>query len=262
MQRIFQYFYDQYSSPPVELKIIGNPPPHAGYGSRTSLLLAFAQALSIITGANLAPFELVSLTHRGGVSGVGVNTFFSGGFIWDVGHPSEEVVNFEPSSQRIPSRPPAALVRGGVPPEWPLFLIETGKQSLHGADELAFFQRNTPICSAEVYETLAIFAHGLVPGLLEKRFGPVRSSLRRLHEIGFKKRELDAASRECRSLYDLLKNADCAIGLSSLGPLLYGFLRPGSDFGPELLERTVSDQGFAVQWSRVAGAGASAENIL
>jgi beta-ribofuranosylaminobenzene 5'-phosphate synthase len=66
-------------------------------GSKTALLLSMIEALSLLAGCDLSPSKLVELSGRGGTSGVGVSSYFSGGMIFDLGRPNDNLP-FVPSS--------------------------------------------------------------------------------------------------------------------------------------------------------------------
>jgi beta-ribofuranosylaminobenzene 5'-phosphate synthase len=84
----------------VALTILESPPTHVGLGSKTSVSLACIEAACLTLGRQPTPIELISMTGRGGTSGIGINTYFSGGVIADDGHRMETGAKFYPSSMR------------------------------------------------------------------------------------------------------------------------------------------------------------------
>ena len=104
-----------------------------------------------------------------------------------------------------------------------------------GEDEAIFFEENTPIGAAEVYEVLAAVYHGIVPAFAEADLGLLRAALWDVQQTGFKKREIAGQTGRVRELLELLHSRwKLAAGMSSLGPLVYGISLcdrsvPGSD---------------------------------
>lgn len=85
---------------PIAYSIQEMPPQHCGLGSKTSLLLSVVKLAFIINDIPVTPEEIVYFSGRGGTSGIGINTFFSGGIITDSGHDEDSPRNFAPSSSR------------------------------------------------------------------------------------------------------------------------------------------------------------------
>ena len=69
------YSLNHYAS----IEISGEAIASHGFGSGTAVRLSCLEALMIINGVEPSNSELVRLSGRGGTSGVGVNTYFSGG---------------------------------------------------------------------------------------------------------------------------------------------------------------------------------------
>src|ERR1043166_7966777 len=71
----------------VRVIIRSVPPQHVGFGSKTSLLLGLTAGVNALTAYNWSQQEMQRLSGRGGASGVGIHAFFTGGVVWDAGHP-------------------------------------------------------------------------------------------------------------------------------------------------------------------------------
>ena len=65
--------------------IEGSIIPHCGFGSSTMLYLSVTEALLRLNGIKYDREQLVRDSGRGGTSGIGINTYFEGGFICDIG---------------------------------------------------------------------------------------------------------------------------------------------------------------------------------
>ncbi len=220
----------------ANLHIESLPPQHVGLGTKTGLLLASLVAIKEELGINLDTETLQLLSSRGGTSGVGIHGFFTGGFIVDAGHPQKEIGVPLPSSRRHPTKPPLRTVRLSIPSSWRFHLVLPKGTVWEGSTETKFFADNTPIPKSEVYEVISIIYHGLVPAIHEGNIRGLRHSLARLQSIGFKARELSAQSNEVQQAYQALRKIpSAAIGLSSMGPLLYVVLESTDKRGVEII---------------------------
>ncbi len=198
------------------------PPQHVGFGSKTALLLAVATACNALCGCPLAPNDLKKASGRGGTSGVGVNVFFLGGVVVDLGHPQTKHPAFAPSSAGSASYGPPVAARVPFPPQWTVHLFLPGGRRYAGGDEIAFFQENTPIPGDEARQVLAAVYHGILPAFLTQDFTLLKRALLDVHATGFKRRELEGQAEDVRQLLQILNQQDdVAAGMSSMGPLVY-----------------------------------------
>lgn len=62
-----------------EVVVNGNMRPHSGFGSGSAISLACLEALHRLNGSIPSSEELVAASGRGGTSGVGIHSYFSGG---------------------------------------------------------------------------------------------------------------------------------------------------------------------------------------
>lgn len=198
-------------------------PPHSGFGTKTSCVLATLSACNVVAGSPLGRDELVRLSGRGGTSGIGVNTAFVGGFVADAGHPAGNGGPFRPSSAaRSIGGPPPATVTLRVPDKWRVHLFLPEGNRVAGSAERDFFSRNTPLPREEVLEVLSLVYHGVAPAIASGRVRELRTALQGIHAVGFKKREV---ANQATSVSTLLTSLDriprVAAGMSSLGPMVY-----------------------------------------
>jgi beta-ribofuranosylaminobenzene 5'-phosphate synthase len=207
---------------PCELSLDSAPPQHVGLGTKTSILLSFLVALARASGVSIDVRALQRLSARGGVSGIGVHGFFAGGYLVDAGHERATSEGFAPSSARTNFRIPPLATRLPIPDQWRFQLVIPRGRRIAGGDESELFKRLAPIPEREVYQILGHVYHGLTPAFAEADLPLLRHSLSRVHSIGFKCRELHAQHDNVLELYrSLLAIETCAVGMSSLGPLLY-----------------------------------------
>src|SRR5690606_15053545 len=137
-------------------------PPHVGLGTKTTLLLAIAAACNRDVGSPLGRRELQAVTRRGGTSGIGVNSFFYGGFGVDCGHPQRDA-EYAPSAASVPAVAAPLAVQTDFPAEWVIHLALPSGRRLSGGDERNFFAANTPVPHSDVLQVLSAVYHGLVP---------------------------------------------------------------------------------------------------
>ena len=194
---------------------------HVGLGSKTAMLLALLAGLNSALDLDVSVGALQTLSGRGGTSGVGIHTFFRGGFVVDAGHDTALVPELLPSAARLPERVPPLVSRILVPSDWAVWLILTDTPRIAGQDELAFFRSNTPLAQERV-GALALVSHGIAPAFADANLGQLGAALRSLHTTGFKAREVANQSPVVRQLLELCWSLpQLAAGLSSMGPLIY-----------------------------------------
>ncbi len=197
------------------------PPQHVGFGTKTALLLGLIAGVSQLFGKSMNKRNMQLMSGRGGASGIGINTFFEGGVIWDAGHVLPKGSSLQPSSASLTGRIAPRIARLRFPAEWQVALMLAQETPIAGQFEEEFFQTNTPTPRVEALESIATLCHGVLPAIYERDLAALARSLVRLHQIGFKKRELAARTRRTRSLLAALQERSHAAGMSSLGPLIY-----------------------------------------
>jgi beta-ribofuranosylaminobenzene 5'-phosphate synthase len=101
---------------------------------------------------------------------------------------------------------------------------------------MRFFRKNTPIPGREVLSSIATVYHGVAPAVLTADLKLLKEALQELHSRGFKAREL---LNQADSVKDFIREADettdLAVGMSSLGPLVYAVGAEGDDKGNDLV---------------------------
>ncbi|MEO8378105.1 MAG: beta-ribofuranosylaminobenzene 5'-phosphate synthase family protein [Acidobacteriota bacterium] len=205
----------------VGIRILSAPPQHVGFGTKTSGLLGAALATRAALGLSHETADLQALTGRGGASGIGINSFFVGGLIVDGGH-KRAGQDPLPSSAVTPIGVPPVFSRCDIPPEWRIMLVLAKGIHRSGEREKLFFRANTPVPKSEVLITLAAVYHGVLPAVVERSIDGLASALAIIHSCGFKQRELKSQTPNIQTLYSQLSAIrGCAVGMSSMGPLLY-----------------------------------------
>lgn len=204
----------------VEITITGNMRPHSGFGSGTAISLACLEALHRLNGSMPSPAELVTASGRGGTSGVGIHSYFSGGCVFDLGRLANND-SHTPSHQATASRP---LLLDQLPmPDWDVGIcIPLSIPHKSQAEERDFFERTCPLPAEAVYETLYHSLFGMYAAIRDADRATFCHALRAVQACAWKKAErleYGAALIEIeQALY--AKGAE-AVGMSSLGPSLF-----------------------------------------
>ncbi|MBA4312610.1 MAG: hypothetical protein C0417_08265 [Chlorobiaceae bacterium] len=208
----------------ISITIDGEVIPHYGFGSETALRLASLEMLSLINNYQPDKNELIHFSGRGGVSGIGINTYFNGGFILDSGVKGifEE---YKPSNQLENRKSLPLLIHRQETENWELGLyVNSDIKSLSEVEETIFFQNSCPILDYEAYEILYVSVYGCLSAGIEKDKIGFCNAINRIQTTKWKALE--------RKLYNNLINENekslfiagaTAVGMSSLGPLLYFF---------------------------------------
>lgn len=98
----------------ISVSLEGGMLTHFGMGSGTVIRLGCLEALLILNKKGYQTNDLISYSQRGGTSGIGIHTYFSGGFVFDIGikNQGKELL---PSSRAQNPLPPLVLQRIDMP---------------------------------------------------------------------------------------------------------------------------------------------------
>lgn len=206
---------------PAEIHVHGSIPAHVGLGSKSATLLAVLQAVHSEYGQPADPAELFLHSGRGGVSGIGVNATSRGGVIVDAGHRQSVDPRFAPSSMTVPQQMPPVNSRISLPQQWSIDLLLPDGPRLRGGRELEVFSRHAPIPREEALSVLAEVYHGILPAISEVDLPALATSIRAVHEHGFKRYELQQQAGSKALLRSIWETPNVAAGMSSMGPLVY-----------------------------------------
>ena len=204
---------------PVRIVIDGAMPTHYGFGSTTAIRLACLELLLAINGVEVTRRELIQHSGRGGTSGVGIETYFRGGFVLDLGRPSSSAP-LRPSSQgEHDSALPLTLVTSPMP-QWQVGIcIPLDIPALTERQECEFFERATPLTTRQVETILHHGVSGVAAAILEDDRTTFEHAVDRLQGCAWKKQELDAHGNRLLDYVEILRMAGArAVAMSSLGP--------------------------------------------
>ncbi len=222
---------------------------HKGLGSSTLLKLCVLRGLHEL--ADLPFTKSVATSFRLGLtSGIGFNAFFDGGFLVDGGYlaySGHKTLNGEVAGHRAP-----ILFRADFPSDWLVHVAIPNKhKSLDADDEVAFFNRITPIPNEEVHMIAYNVLMGVMPSLMEGDLDAFLKSLIAVVSCGTKRHETALHATLCQSLMTRM-NADFGfVAVSSLGPSVYAISNQCIDISS--YQRDFTD--FIFSSSRVSCAG-------
>jgi beta-ribofuranosylaminobenzene 5'-phosphate synthase len=207
------------------MKLDSSPPQHVGFGTKTSLSLGLIAGVNALYALHWPKEEMQRLSGRGGASGVGIHAFFDGGVIWDGGHSSRSTKMLAPSGAAIPNGTPPLMLRFPFPDVWRIILILPDEKPMSGPEEEEFFAQNAPIPREQALSTMAALYHGVLPAMKLTDYAALAAALQELHSTGFKHRESRRWSCQTQNCLKALENAKLAVGMSSVGPLIYVIIR-------------------------------------
>lgn len=214
---------------------------HIGFGSNSMIYLSCIEALFLINHRDYDEKEIIRLSGRGGTSGIGINTYFKGGFVFDAGIANTEHRALSPSSSFVKvDHPEPLLMKSLTIPEWEMGVCIPSINHKTEKEEVEFFQENCPIDKKDVEDVLYDAVYGITSSIMENDFETFCKAIDSIQHTKWKQLE--------RALYGLglseveanIRGAGaCCVGMSSLGPLLY-FFGDNIDGIIERIERSVS----------------------
>ena len=225
LNKAIELFYDKNKfNKKISLDIDGELLPHLGFGSETALRLSSLEILSLINNHQSDKDTLIYYSGRGGVSGIGIKTYFDGGMIFDTGINKDEK-EFKPSNL-FESRNHLPLIIKRVETDcWELGLyLNPFIKYVTEDNEAKFFQESCPISDNETYEILYHTVYGCLSSIIENDRDSFFTSINKIQKTKWKLLERSLYKGIIREYEELLFLAGAtAVGMSSLGPLLYFF---------------------------------------
>jgi beta-ribofuranosylaminobenzene 5'-phosphate synthase len=205
----------------VMIDISGEAIANHGFGSGTAIRLASLEALMCINDHELSNNELIDLSGRGGTSGIGINTYFSGGAVIDLGIRNSNSKH-RPSSALLNITPPLVFQRCDMP-EWNIGIcIPSNIKPLTRVEEEEFFNKICPIKESEAYKSLYHSVMGVMASIYENDKEAFDFSIRELQKCEWKKEERKVHGDTLLEVENILYDIGAsAVGMSSLGPSLY-----------------------------------------
>lgn len=194
---------------------------HYGMGSATAVRLGVLEALLRINKYPVMRQDLIRYSKRGGTSGIGINTYFDGQFVFDLGVKNTGVALRPSSKVDSPSSP---LVLNSIDmPRWNIGLcIPTNVRAKTQEEETEFFTRVCPIPATESYKTLYHSLFGIYASIRDNDLPTFANAIKTLQKCEWKRSERQEYGNAVLELEDklYLLGAQC-VGMSSLGPMLF-----------------------------------------
>lgn len=196
---------------------------HIGTGSGTAVTLACLEALFHLNGIPIEPIELAQLSGRGGASGIGIHTYFYGGFVVDIGRKFDKCMIKGSDETQNHIKLPQLLTRYSMP-NWRIGLLFPPLPPLTHAQEKSVFESlsTNPIPLLDVCETSYHCLFGSTAAVVTADFESFCDSVNALQKTAWKIREINAHGNVIASIMERMRNLGCdCVGLSSMGPGLY-----------------------------------------
>lgn len=225
----------------VKVCIEERPGRHAGFGSGTSLRLMLVDALLQVNGLELSRSERVRLSRRGGTSGVGINTYFYGGFVAESGV-ANNGLRPTPSAdkERESFKLPTVIVQQKMPAWFVGIFLADSLACVSGAQESKFFSDNTPISQSSVESSVYHAIMGATAAVIDADYQMFAKSVKNIQKLKWKSAEWDIQGASVHEAARILYRAGAtSVGLSSFGPALYYTGKPIKSDALDELGRSV-----------------------
>jgi len=171
IEEIIKLFSKNYKIKKCRLTVSNFIPLHKGLGSGTQISLSTGFLISSFNNLNLSIENISKFLRRGQRSGVGVETFKSGGFIIDTGKLKGSI------------SPPQKLIDIKWPKDWQIILITgTNVSGLHGKKESNEFTKLKNVSSKFAKENCFNLLMKIIPGLLESDFYTFANGIQKIQE--------------------------------------------------------------------------------
>jgi beta-ribofuranosylaminobenzene 5'-phosphate synthase len=206
----------------IEVKITGLMVGHSGFGSGTAITLACLEAIHIVNDHSVKKEALIKSSKRGGTSGVGIHTYFSGGFVFDLGRPVDSSIHMPSHEINSPISTPLLLSQLPMP-DWEIGIcVPRNIAPKTQENEREFFRKVCPISSDSVYEATYHSLFGLFGAIKESNKPVFCSALKAIQKCTWKRLEREEYGKSLENIESALYfNGAEAVGMSSLGPGLF-----------------------------------------
>ena len=206
----------------ISVSISGDSITHHGFGRGTAIRLACLESLMLLNGRVASNDDLIRLSGRGGTSGIGIHTYFSGGLVIDLGRKHVGGLHI-PSTQVDGAFSKPLLLQQTQMPDWDIGIcIPSQIDVLSEEDEKAFFRKVCPILESEAHRAVYYSITGVYAAVRENDKPVFEASIRMLQECAWKRAEREEHGQPLVNLErELYKAGANAVGMSSLGPSLF-----------------------------------------
>lgn len=206
----------------IRCSIKGDALPHYGLGSNTAIYMSCIEALFIINEIEYNQDYIIAYSKRGGTSGIGINVYFEGGFVFDVGIKSSKQPLIPSSIADRKGKIPLVIHRCKLP-DWRIGIcIPQYIKSKSEHDEVDFFKTYCPVDKSYIECVLYEAVYGVTSSIIENDYDVFCKSVNAIQSTRWKCLERLLYGEELVELEQKIKllGADC-VGMSSLGPILF-----------------------------------------
>lgn len=212
---------------------------HSGFGSGTAIRLGIAESISLLSSGRAEREDIIFHSMRGATSGIGINTYFDGGYVFDLGRTygagafmsSDDVINgYEPP-----------LVMSRLPmPNWAVGICVPHIQTPSLSIERKLFAEVCPLPFEKCADTTFHALFGVHASILEKNYTGFCAAINSIQETAWKKAEWSLHENKIYEVRDMIleSGAEC-VGLSSLGPGMFFFAKD--------IEKTVQNANYCLK---------------
>jgi beta-ribofuranosylaminobenzene 5'-phosphate synthase len=240
----------------ISLEISGDARTHFGFGTGTAIRLASIEALFIVNAQPYTQIDIMQCSRRGKTSGIGINTYFHGGFIFDVGH--KDSLCLLPSNQKEDVEGLPLVLRRSEMPPWQIGIcIPQNISPKTEKEEQKLFSDTCPISTEDVHKTLYHTTYGLTSAVLENDSATFSEAIKSIQKCAWKSAERALYNETLFEIENFLyENGASAVGLTSLGPTLFFFGNDiekikervdGATFGCEVIISTPMNHGRKIE---------------
>jgi len=196
---------------------------HIGTGSGTGVTLACIEALFQVNDTQIDHEELICLSGRGGTSGIGIHTYFAGGFVLDVGRKYDANPIVSSDDVSVPTRIPKLLARATMP-DWPMGVFTPACQPLTIEQERAVFAslKTQPLETSAVHEVAYHSIFGVAAAVSDADYESFCDAVNAIQKTAWKQREIQAYGQVVAHTITRMRALGCdCVALSSMGPTLF-----------------------------------------
>jgi beta-ribofuranosylaminobenzene 5'-phosphate synthase len=227
VSKLSKIYEEQCFTKKINCIISGNSFTHYGLGTSTATYLACIEALFIVNDREYEIDTIRKISERGGTSGIGINTYFHGGFVFDIGKRCSDLSSIHlPSSisGKKDKRKTQKLLQLKLP-DWNIGLFIPNRiNNLTEEEEIEFFKSTCPISKTDVFEILYESLYGVAGAIIEEDYETFCKAINAIQNTKWKQEERNNYGESLRSIENTLRSikVDC-LGMSSLGPGLFFF---------------------------------------
>jgi beta-ribofuranosylaminobenzene 5'-phosphate synthase len=207
----------------IRILVAGGSGRHIGTGSGTGVTLACIEGLLQVNDARTDSEELIRLSGRGGTSGIGIHTYFAGGFVLDVGRKYDANPIESSDDVSAPTSVPKLLARATMP-DWPMGILTPACQPLAIEQERAVFAslETQPLENSAVHEVAYHSVFGIAAAVSDADYESFCDAVNAIQKTAWKQREIQAYGQVVARTISRMRVLGCdCVALSSMGPTLF-----------------------------------------